>query len=263
MIKKTDNWSLDRAFRRKYARYDIADFKNLETSIKFNNKTLKVTTLGLGGCGFYYDKNSLPAGAELDCQFQLSENGRDSIKLKGRLLYCQKKKHNQEGYYYCGVEFINPGHPSLEPLLKKLSLVCEDDQSEEISLLSIHPIVREALSNQSSILKTIPLILRIGDIPKIQGYRSRFLHAFQAVFENSIKFREKTRVLEIEVKYESDELYHILSIRDNGMGRDSKNMDLSVLKNLSIVHQGKCWAESQEDQGTTIFIQIPRKIPAN
>ncbi|MBC7922399.1 MAG: ATP-binding protein, partial [Ferruginibacter sp.] len=42
-------------------------------------------------------------------------------------------------------------------------------------------------------------------------------------------------------------------------GEESVGLGMSIVKRLVDLHQGKIWFESVVNQGTTFFIQIPRK----
>lgn len=114
----------------------------------------------------------------------------------------------------------------------------------------------------------------------------RFTRVIRNIISNSIKYSKKDEKGKIELAVESYEKSVIISIADNGIGLDSKNLKrifesfyradpartkvhegsgigLSVCKQIVELHGGHIWATSKEGDGLTIFISLERKTGDN
>ncbi|GAL74107.1 sensory transduction histidine kinase [Nonlabens ulvanivorans] len=115
-----------------------------------------------------------------------------------------------------------------------------------------------------------------GELPEINGDRTKINQLFQNLLSNAVKFIDKDKGL-IEVSFEELTTHYIFRIKDNGIGidpafhdkifkifhalnknKDSTGIGLSIVKKIVDLHQGKIWLESKVGEGTTFFFTLKK-----
>lgn len=109
----------------------------------------------------------------------------------------------------------------------------------------------------------------------------KFQQVLNNLISNSIKFT--TDAGTITLKVEGQEKSTIISVADNGIGipenmqpylfdkftkarrpgikgEKSTGLGMSIIKTIVELHQGKIWFESQENVGSTFYIEIPKEV---
>lgn len=125
----------------------------------------------------------------------------------------------------------------------------------------------------------------VKDLPRIESDRAVVFQVFLNLITNSLKYREPSRNLEIEIGEDvskSNSLYAAIYVKDNGMGIPpnyleriflpfeqikkrnipGEGLGLSIVKKLLERSNGKIEVESVEDKGTTFtvyFLKAGRK----
>jgi light-regulated signal transduction histidine kinase (bacteriophytochrome) len=116
------------------------------------------------------------------------------------------------------------------------------------------------------------------DLPVIQGDRSLIAQVFQNLLSNSIKYRSRERQSEIQIDSVQHTGYCTVAVRDNGIGFDMRHKDrifgvfqrlytveqypgtgigLAIAKRVIERHGGCIWPESDPDQGTVFYFNLP------
>lgn len=111
----------------------------------------------------------------------------------------------------------------------------------------------------------------------------RFSRVVRNIISNSLKYKKPDQKGRIQLAVESYEKSVIISIADNGIGVDSKNLNrifeslyradpsrtnvsegsgigLAVCKQIVELHGGHIWATSKEGEGLTIFISLEKTV---
>ena len=102
------------------------------------------------------------------------------------------------------------------------------------------------------------------------------------LIQNSIAYRDETRLLTIEIGYRLSEGEAAFFVRDNGMGIDASEMEkvfalfyrgtaegegsgagLAIVKRIIEAQGGRIWIESQPGEGTTMCFTLPQQGGTN
>ncbi|WP_181885183.1 PAS domain-containing sensor histidine kinase [Pontibacter diazotrophicus] len=105
----------------------------------------------------------------------------------------------------------------------------------------------------------------------------KFMQVINNLVSNALKFTHEGGVISIYIEKNEDDV--VISVKDNGIGipekhhpclfdkftearrpglkgEESVGLGMSVIKTIVELHQGKIWFESEENKGTTFFIQL-------
>lgn len=150
-------------------------------------------------------------------------------------------------------------------------------QGKEFKIVDCNKILENVKFNLQVTLEETKAIVEYGELPQVKGDSIQFEQLFQNLISNAIKFiKGKTPKIQISV-LEQDKDW-IFSVKDNGIGIDSKNFDkifdvfkrlhsiseysgagigLSVCKKIIERHGGRIWVDSVIGEGTTFNFTIP------
>jgi PAS domain S-box-containing protein len=124
--------------------------------------------------------------------------------------------------------------------------------------------------------------IHVGRLPVVQGYRRQLQQLFQNLIGNALKYSKKgtTPIIDISASEvtENGNKYHLISIRDNGIGFEQQYADkifqmfsrlhgkseysgtgvgLSIVKKVVENHNGMIRVASEPDMGSTFNIYFP------
>jgi len=147
--------------------------------------------------------------------------------------------------------------------------------------VDLNMIMDKGITTAEGLIGNKPIELKTDippGLPLIRGDKQRIYQIILNLMSNACKFTESGYVL-LRAEYHDDEF--ILSIKDTGPGivpsdhelifeafRQSENglrqsggsgLGLPIAKNLTEIHGGRLWLESEVDTGTTFFLALPIK----
>lgn len=135
------------------------------------------------------------------------------------------------------------------------------------------------LTNFSEIIEDIKPKIIIHDLPVIHVNPIRFSRLMQNLIGNAIKYRNKDKTLEITISALENETEWIFSVSDNGIGIKKEYLEnifiifkrlhgkteypgtgigLAVCKKIVEGFNGKIWAQSVHNEGSSFIFTVPK-----
>ena len=155
----------------------------------------------------------------------------------------------------------------------------------EYSRLNTSPFYVEAFDCDELVGKIIfdrvdgdDFILSRKNLPKkFNADRLRCQRLFTALIDNACRFASNDRALEIEVSCKEEQKQYVFVVKDNGIGIDRSHLEtifhmyrklsvdpehlgvgLTMAKKIVEAHGGSIWAESDLDEGCSIFFTMEK-----
>jgi PAS domain S-box-containing protein len=150
---------------------------------------------------------------------------------------------------------------------------------ERLELKEVLQVIREEFSSQLSIRG-----IRWSEpdyIPQIKADRLCIIRALRNLVDNALKYGGEA-LSEINIGHEEVREYHIVSVKDNGIGikeqgdhrdvfgpfirrKTSKGVEgsglgLSIVREIAEKHGGEVWLEPDRDRGIAFYIAIPKYL---
>lgn len=119
---------------------------------------------------------------------------------------------------------------------------------------------KEIVANIDSDRMTQVFVNLIGNALRHTPENGRVTIALEEMAENTVQIRVKDNGIGIEstlLPYIFDRFYRTDSARSRDQG--GTGLGLSIAKGFVEAHQGKIWAESKKNQGTSFIVEIPIK----
>ena len=144
--------------------------------------------------------------------------------------------------------------------------------------MELRPLVDQVLETLAPALVGRSVSWRIGALPRVEGDPAMLRQVFASLIDNAIKFTRPRAHAEIEVGASRERDEYVFWVRDNGVGFDSEHADklfgvfqrlhttaefegtgigLASVRRIMLRHNGRSWAESTPDKGTSIYFSLP------
>ncbi len=149
---------------------------------------------------------------------------------------------------------------------------------EEFREIDLNSVLSESLSNLETAIKESGATIHCAELPKMVVEQNQMIQLFQNLISNAIKYRRANQTPIIDISAKRQDHKWIFSVKDNGIGIDSKyyekifvlfqrlhardkytgtGIGLATCKKIVERHLGKIWVESKVNQGSTFFFEIP------
>jgi signal transduction histidine kinase len=146
--------------------------------------------------------------------------------------------------------------------------------------IDCNKVVKEVLKDFDAVISESKAVIKVTDLPVIEGHYSEIKSLFQNLLSNAIKFRDKNSVPEIEIRAEERENDWLFSVEDNGIGISEAYHDklfkifqrlhpqneysgtgigLAQCKKIVELLGGKIWVKSMPGKGSTFYFNIPNR----
>lgn len=193
------------------------------------------------------------------------------------------KKHygdvlDERGRKYC--DQIMRASEQIATLLKKINAYIVTKEAplniKTVDLKEILQLIKEEFSEQLELRQIRWQEPRV--IPEIQADGLYILRALRNLVDNALKYGGE-KLSEIAVGYEADGGFHILSVKDDGVGlsladpesifkafqrydtgegMEGSGLGLAIVKEIAERHRGRVWVESAPGKGATFFLSIAK-----
>ncbi len=190
---------------------------------------------------------------------------------------------DQKGRTYC--EQILRASEQIAALVEKINIYIstKEDQLcfQVIDLKELLQMVREEFSTQLDIRRINWIVP--DSRAKLIADRLCLLRVFRNLIDNALKYGAD-KLSEIRIGYEQTEDFHVLSVKDNGIGirkEDSEKifglfqrhetskgvegagLGLAIVKEIAEQHDGRAWVEPVPTGGTAFFISLSKDLGSN
>ncbi|MEO0582471.1 MAG: ATP-binding protein [Bacteroidota bacterium] len=178
------------------------------------------------------------------------------------------------------LDFIIDGIHQMNRLLTDLLIYASVGQNEQaFGAVDLNEIVLEVKQQLNRQINDSRAQIKVDHLPMIQGRRSSMRQLFQNLISNAIKFKGK-EVPQIEIGYKEHPNYHLIWVKDNGIGIDisyqkqifkafqrlhtqdeypGTGLGLAICTKIIYQHKGHLHLKSQPQEGATFFIELPKK----
>ena len=152
-------------------------------------------------------------------------------------------------------------------------------QSRSVQLniqpLRLDALIRDVVIRVNTRHKNLEIDLQLEAVPPIQGDNVRLTQVFENLFSNAVKYAEGARIT-VTAKTADNSL--LVTFSDQGPGipkaylpyiferfyrvpgdrsNTGSGLGLYICNQIIMAHRGKIWVESELNQGTTFYIQLP------
>ena len=188
---------------------------------------------------------------------------------------------DEKGQLYC--DHILKTAEQISTLVEQVNVFISTKETplniEKISLKEVLQVIREEFSSQLTLQEikwTEPYF-----ITEIMADRLCIFRVYRNIIDNALKYGGED-LTEIDIRYEESEDFHILSVKDNGIGlrREDSGKDifspfvrrgtskgihgsglgLNILKEIAEKHGGEVWLKPGSERGVTFYVSIRKDI---
>jgi ligand-binding sensor domain-containing protein/signal transduction histidine kinase len=154
-------------------------------------------------------------------------------------------------------------------------------KKKELMKVDCKEIVQAVVSDLGTAIDEAGAIIKVNELPVLDGYSTEIKQLFQNLIINAVKFRKKGVAPDIRIESEKTDGYWKFSVSDNGIGMDPQygekifaifqrlhtrneypgsGIGLSHCKKIAELHKGKIWVDSAPGQGSTFHFTIKENI---
>jgi light-regulated signal transduction histidine kinase (bacteriophytochrome) len=175
------------------------------------------------------------------------------------------------------MKFIVEGTQRMQKLLDDLLAYSRITNEVKYEPVALSEVVDESINNLNVAIEENNAKITVDSLPKVIANRTQMIQLFQNLIANAIKFQsDNIPEIHISCRKKGDKYY--LSVKDNGIGIDSKNqkrifkvfqrlhtiaeydgtgIGLSITKKIVEQHKGAIWVKSELGEGSTFYFSLP------
>ncbi len=184
---------------------------------------------------------------------------------------------DQKRYLQVISEAVNSLHTLVGSLQSIARLYQETHELSNVSLKELISSVTTTLSGQ--LRRTKGQVISPKEDVVFKGDPVRLYQVFLNLIANSLKYHHNGRLPVVTIRYRKDSQFHRISIQDNGVGIDQKDLDrifvpftrledvptdgmgigLSIVKRIAESFGGRVTVRSKANVGATFTVCLPRE----
>ena len=178
------------------------------------------------------------------------------------------------------IGFAVDGAKRMETLIEDLLLYSRVGKNDKpLQIVDCNLVLQKALSNLQLLIQENNATIVVRSLPHIVGDESQLIQLFQNLIDNAITYRSQSDLL-IEIDARSDRQGWLFSVKDNGIGIDTKHghrifevfqrlhpkdkysgtgVGLAICKKIVEHHGGNIWLESELGMGSIFWLTLSNR----
>ena len=162
--------------------------------------------------------------------------------------------------------------------------IATKEASLNLRMVKTKEVIKATREEFSSRLKHRKIKWTVSDVmPEIIVDELTLLRVFRNLVENALKYGGED-LYEIKIGYEEDDLFHIFSFSDDGVGikmedrekifdifkrhetsrgTSGAGLGLAIVREIATRHQGKAWIDPGDGKGVTVCVSISKDLKPN
>ena len=142
--------------------------------------------------------------------------------------------------------------------------------------VDMNRLVNNVLRDYSEVIKEKDVEVKVADLPEVLCDQNMIQQVFSNLISNGIKYSKESEKPVVKIGF--DDNLQAFYVKDNGIGFEMQYHDkifqvfqrlqlpedyegtgigLAIVKRMVERHRGKIWAESELDQGSTFYVELP------
>jgi PAS domain S-box-containing protein len=222
------------------------------------------------------------SNAELEqFAYVASHDLQEPLRMVGSYTTLLEKKYkehlDERAHEY--IHFAVDGAERMQKLIEGLLAYSRiTRRGEEFKQVDLNGVFSLAVSNLSVIIQETRAEVTKDDLPMISGDEIQLVQLLQNLIGNGIKYRKLDVRPRVHLSGKKDGRYNVLSVRDNGIGIETKyyerifqifqrlhsrskysgtGIGLALCRRIVERHHGRIWVESVPGEGSTFFFTVP------
>lgn len=182
------------------------------------------------------------------------------------------------------LDIVIDGAARMSALLEDLLMYSRASKADPVppQPVDCNEVLDETLSDLQIAIDESNAQIRTSVLPTVMAHPTRVGQLFQNLIGNAIRYRDKTRPLQIDISATMDKEFWLFTIKDNGIGIEApyrekvfilfqrlhranesgSGIGLALCEKIVQQYGGKIWVEGEAGEGATFKFTLPVADPA-